>query len=122
MGYCVSAAAAIALQSLGLEGLSRGFTLGQGVLLLLLLAPLSREYAANVSFQFLSAVRAYPTLLLAGFLCPLALWCDKFVFWFNPPTSNAVFGLLRASPIYARRIPGLSLDHSGHDGVSDADG
>ena len=100
VGYCVSAAAAVALQPLGLQGLLAGFTLGQGVLLLLLLAPLSRDYAANVSFKFLSAARLYPTLLLTGFLWPLALWCDKFVFWFNPPTSDAVFGVLRASPIY----------------------
>jgi uncharacterized membrane protein len=100
VGYSVSAVAAIALQSLGLEGLLAGFTLGQGVLLFLLLAPLSRDYAGNVSFQFLSAARLYPALLLTGLLWPLALWCDKFVFWFNPPTSEAVFGVLRASPIY----------------------
>jgi len=99
-GYCLSAGAAVALQSFGVEGLLAGFALGQGVLLFLLLTPLRRQYAADVSFQFLSSARLYPTLLLTGLLYPLALWCDKFIFWFNPPTSDAVFGVLRTSPIY----------------------
>jgi uncharacterized membrane protein len=100
IGYCLSVGVALALQDFGLEGLLAGFTLGQGVLLFLLLAPSRTQYAAAVSFEFLSSTRLYPSLLLTGLLYPLALWCDKFIFWFTPSTSDAVYGPLRASPIY----------------------
>lgn len=100
LGYCLSAVSAIALQNLGLEGLLVGFMVGQGVLLFVLLTSIKSDSAASVSFDFFLSARLYPTLLLTGLLYPAALWCDKVLFWYNPLTSDPVFGVLRASPIY----------------------
>ena len=40
------------------------------------------------------------SLLLTGLCYNLGIWIDKFIFWFNPTTSEAVIGPLRASILY----------------------
>ena len=42
----------------------------------------------------------YPSLMAIGLLYNLGIWADKFMFWYFPPTSQAIIGGLRASLIY----------------------
>ncbi|MCY1425381.1 putative exopolysaccharide Exporter (EPS-E) [compost metagenome] len=42
----------------------------------------------------------FVSLLLTGLCYNLGIWIDKFIFWFNPATSDAVIGPLRASILY----------------------
>lgn len=102
LGYGLGVALALLLRPLGTEGLLGGFVLGQMVLLLGMMMLILRDYPALqfVSFDFLAPRKLYFSLVLVGFFYNLGIWLDKFMFWFFTPTSIAVVGPLRASPIY----------------------
>ena len=102
MGYGLTVGAALGLRSLGLAGLLTGFVIGQAALLFSLLALLAHAFPAPrlLAFDFLSAHRLYPSLMLTGACYSLALWVDKFVFWADPLAGASVIGPLRVSPIY----------------------
>lgn len=104
IGYAVSVLAALALLKLGLglEGLIAGFVLGQAVLLAGMLGLIFREFPAAtfMSFEFFRRDQHFRSLMWIGFAYNLAIWIDKLLFWFYPPTSQAVIGPLRASLIY----------------------
>ncbi len=111
--------AALLLRPWGLPGLLLGFLLGHAVLLFILLALVMRSYPGQglVAFGFLSLKQIYPILALTGFVYNLAIWSDKFIFWYNSDTSEAIIGPLRASFIYdipiflsyLSIVPGMSV-------------
>ena len=101
-GYALTVAAALMLNRFGLEGLMGGFVIGQALLLTGMTTLILRNYPAQkfISFEFFDRTLMYPTLLVIGFLYNLGVWIDKFFFWYNLDTSQAIIGPLRASVIY----------------------
>ncbi|MFX5521892.1 exopolysaccharide Pel transporter PelG, partial [Acinetobacter baumannii] len=53
-----------------------------------------------IAFDFAERKLLYPSLVLVGLLYNVAIWADKFMFWYFPPTSEPIIGGLRASLIY----------------------
>ncbi|MCS7101238.1 MAG: exopolysaccharide Pel transporter PelG [Burkholderiaceae bacterium] len=102
LGYGVSVLAALLLARWGLSGLMAGFALGQAVLLAGMLGLIIREFPADtfMAFEFFRRDRHFRSLMVAGAAYNLAIWLDKFMFWFTPATSQAIIGPLRASVIY----------------------
>ncbi len=102
IGYSLSTMIALSLMSYGLEGLLFGFVSGQALLLFMLLWLVIRDYPAPnlLAFEFLDRRKCFYSLAATGVLLNMGIWADKFLFWFNPVTSEAVIGPLRASFIY----------------------
>ncbi len=102
LGYGITVLAAIELGKFGLEGLLSGFVLGQAVLLFMLLVVVFRTYSSVkfIAFDFLRRSQIFPSLAITGLVYNVAIWADKFIFWFNPQTSVAIIPPLRASHIY----------------------
>ncbi|MDX1253201.1 MAG: exopolysaccharide Pel transporter PelG [Gammaproteobacteria bacterium] len=102
IGYAVTVAGALLLRPFGLEGLLMGFLWGHATLFFLMLALLLRHYPGDrlIAFDFLQRRQVFYSLAATGFFYNLGLWADKFVFWFNPLTSEPIIGPLRASIIY----------------------
>ena len=110
---------ALLLRHYGVVGLLFGFLFGHAVLLFLLMSMVMRRYPAQVliDFGFLDREKIYPTLFLTGLGYNLAIWADKFLFWYNPATSEPIIGPLRASVIYdipiflsyLSIVPGMSV-------------
>lgn len=101
-GYGLTLVAGLALRPYGLEGLLGGFVVGQGLLFFLLLALILHDFPGErlFAFELRHGSRTHRSLIATGFFYNLGIWADKFVFWYNPDTSEAVIGPLRASPIY----------------------
>lgn len=101
-GYTTSVCAALILRPYGLEGLMAGYVFGQTLLFAGMQALITREFPCErfISFELLNRKTLYPTLMAIGFLYNVGVWIDKSIFWFYPPTSQAVIGPLRASLIY----------------------
>ena len=72
-------------QTRGTEGYLAGYTLGQVFIFLFLSVRIAVEFRTNlgISFDFLRHLRLYPSLVFVGFGYNLAIWVDKFVFWFG---------------------------------------
>jgi uncharacterized membrane protein len=103
LSYALVVLLALALRPYGLEGLLAGFVIGNLVLLAGMWMLVLREFGhegALVDFAFARKELAYPTLMAIGCLYNLAVWIDKFIFWYFPPTSQPIVGALRASLIY----------------------
>lgn len=102
VGYGVSVLAALGLARLGLAGMLAGFVLGQAVLLAGMIALVVREFPTQrfMSFEFFRRDQHFRSLMAVGLAYNLGLWIDKLMFWFWPPTSEAIIGPLRASLIY----------------------
>ena len=110
---------ALLLRRFGYTGLLLGFLLGHAVLMFVLLGLVMRSYPGRglVSFDFLKRERFYISLFLVGLMYNMAIWADKFVFWYNPATSDSVIGPLRDSLIYdipiflsyISIVPGMSV-------------
>lgn len=101
--YALIVVLALLLRPLGLEGLLGGFVFGNLVLLGGMWLLTVHDFAGPgpvLRFEFLRPELAYPTLMAIGFLYNLAVWADKFMFWYFPPTSEPVIGHFRASLIY----------------------
>ena len=101
-GYSLGIVVALAASSWALNGLLLGVLIGHGYLLFSFLHHIVREYPGRslLKFDFLRNRRNFYTLFAVGTLYYLAVWVDKFIFWFVPVTSEAVIGPLRASIIY----------------------
>ncbi|MFN3869921.1 MAG: exopolysaccharide Pel transporter PelG [Aquificaceae bacterium] len=86
----------------GLKGLMFSFFLSQSLLFLMLLSYYIYNNLSDkiVEFDFLNKNRIFPSLIFAGFFYNLAIWVDKFVFWFNKETSIQALGPLRYSIVY----------------------
>jgi len=71
---------------MGKDGYLVGFAAGQVVIFMVLTLRVALEFPSSipVSFEFLRNCRTFPSLVLIGFFYNLAIWIDKFVFWFSP--------------------------------------
>lgn len=101
--YALIVALSLLLRPLGLEGLLGGFVFGNLVLLAGMWALTVHDFAGPGPFLRFDCLRpelAYPTLMAIGVLYNLAVWADKFMFWYFPPTSEPIIGSFRASLIY----------------------
>ena len=101
-GYSIGIVVALAASSWALNGLLLGVLIGHGYLLFSFLHHIVREYPGRslLKFDFLRNRSNFYILLAVGTFYYLAVWVDKFIFWFVPVTSEAVIGPLRASIIY----------------------
>ncbi|MBA4142098.1 MAG: exopolysaccharide Pel transporter PelG [Nitrosospira sp.] len=102
LGYGITVWAAMELGAYGLEGLLSGFVVGHALLLFVLLVVVFRAYSSDklIAFDFLRRSQIFPSLAITGLLYNVAIWADKFIFWFNPLTSIEIISPLRGSPIY----------------------
>lgn len=102
LGYGITVLTAIELSVYQLEGLLAGFVLGHSVLLFLLLVIVFRAYPKKklIAFDFLDLKQIFPSLAITGLLYNLAIWVDKFIFWFNHQTSTEIISPLRGSELY----------------------
>jgi uncharacterized membrane protein len=102
IGYAVTFIACLALAPYGETGLLSGFVIGQAALLFCALRVLAHQMPAQreVSFQFAKRRSVFLELGVVGFFYNLGIWVDKLIFWWNPLTSRAVLGPLRASEVY----------------------
>lgn len=118
-GYALMVTSAYLLRFLEMDGLLLALLIGHSSLLFIFLYDILREYPAErlVAFDFLDRRQVFVSLLATGFCYNLGIWIDKFIFWYNPATSMAVIGPLRASifydlPIflaYLSIIPGMAV-------------
>jgi polysaccharide biosynthesis protein PelG len=102
IGYSTSVLFALLFRDYGLVGLLGGFWIGQVILLLGMMGLAIRTYPSDsfISFDFLKKGKMFKVLIWVGVLYNTAVWIDKIMFWFFIPTSEAIIGPLRASPIY----------------------
>ncbi|GJL63730.1 MAG: pellicle/biofilm biosynthesis Wzx-like polysaccharide transporter PelG [Nitrospirales bacterium] len=102
LGYGLTIGAALAMRSFGLEGLLFGFFIGQFFILVGMLGLTVRNYSSDtlLAWDFLKKGRMYVSLIWLGLVYNLAIWIDKFLFWFYPETSQLIIGPIRNSPIY----------------------
>jgi uncharacterized membrane protein len=102
LGYSLMLLCAWLLRGFELAGLLLALLIGHASLLFLFLYDILREYQGDrlVAFDFLDRRQIFLSLLFTGLFYNLGVWVDKFIFWFNPGTSHAVVGPLRASLLY----------------------
>lgn len=102
IGYVLTIIFSLLLRIYGIEGLLGGFLLGQSTMLYLMLGIIVYEHSANslISFDFLDKNKAFYSLSAISIIYNLGVWVDKFIFWFNPVTSEIIIGPLRSSIIY----------------------
>lgn len=102
LGYGVSVLTALLLFRWGLTGMIAGFALGQAILLAGMLGLIIREFPAErfMSFEYFRRDQHFKSLMWTGLAYNVAIWLDKFMFWFYAPTSQPIVGPLRASLIY----------------------
>ena len=101
-GYALGIIVALLASQWDLSGLLLGVLTGHSFLLFSFLHQIVREYPGDglLKFDFLNNRKSFYSLFAVGTLYYLAVWIDKFIFWFVPYTSEAVIGPLRASIIY----------------------
>ena len=101
-GYASIVILAYPLRYWGTEGLLLAFLLGHTGLTFSLLYLILQEFRSTefMRLDFLRLSMIHPILIPIGFLFNVGVWIDKWIFWFNPNTSDAVNGVLRASIIY----------------------
>ena len=117
--YIVLVSLAYSLRHFGLEAFMYSFLLGQLILWFMLMVALYKNYPTNtiISFHFLKKGSVHRILILIGFIFNLAVWVDKFIFWYSPSTSYQVIGPFRGSwfydlPIfiaYLCSVPGMAV-------------
>lgn len=100
-GICIGASYGLARVG-GLTGAMMGFLAGQFVLFALLAIQVLREFGkgAGPKFEFMGAFRRFPDLMLCGLFYNLAIWADKFLFWWFSQSSVRIAGALRAALDY----------------------
>lgn len=87
IGLSVSFFLAIFLgNKFGLNGLLHGYTVGQIILLMILMANIYIDFKSDAkpNLEVLSYVKEMPLLILIGLLYNMGIWADKIVFWFGP--------------------------------------
>lgn len=102
-GSCISIVAGYLLgKKMGLLGLLTGFTMGQVLLLSLLILQIFTEfeYRKQIEFHFLRYFRQYPSLVLIATFYNFGIWADKIVFWFSRSTGERIHAFLHASTVY----------------------
>jgi uncharacterized membrane protein len=119
LGYSLTVAGSLGLARFGIAGYMAGFAIGQAVMLFSMLALVIRHYPSEqlIAFQFLNRKKIFPSLALAGIALNGCIWADKFVFWGDPSTSEALMGPIRYSVVYdvpiflayASVVPGMAV-------------
>lgn len=101
-GYLLMIGSALVLRTWQMDGLLLALLIGHSSLLFMFLFDILREYHSTrlVAFDFLDRSKVFLSLLATGLCYNLGIWADKFLFWFNPATSDEVIGPLRASMLY----------------------
>ena len=101
-GYTLTVGATLALARFGLAGLMAGFCVGHCAMFFAMLAQLGRKVPppSGVTFGFFDRKKAFFDLAVIGFLFNVAVWGDKFVFWWHPITATRLFGPIRGSIVY----------------------
>ncbi len=102
VGSMVSISAGVLLGNyFGLEGIMAGFTAGQLIIAFWLVARIIIEFPSNVNFDFgfFAYYAKHYELLIIGFFYNLAIWIDKFIFWFGD-TGEHISGLFYTFKIY----------------------
>ncbi len=102
IGYGLIVVFGLMLKQFGVDGYLLGFLLGHAVIFLILSMAIYRAYPAVklIEFEFLEPSKRYYSLMLTSLFFNLAIWVDKYLFWFTPSTSESVIGPLRSSPLY----------------------
>ncbi|HDZ57386.1 MAG TPA: histidine kinase [Pseudomonas xinjiangensis] len=102
LGYSLMVGSAFVLRAWQMDGLLLALLIGHSSLLFLFLFDILREYQSDrlIAFDFLDRSKVFLSLLATGLCYNLGIWVDKFIFWFNPATSDQVIGPLRASMLY----------------------
>lgn len=101
-GYSIFVVLSVILSVYGLDGLMFSFFIGQSVLFVMLLSYFTLLHYSDrlLEFDFLNHEKIYISLIFTGFFYNLAIWVDKFVFWFMQQTSTPILGPLRYSIVY----------------------
>ncbi len=103
-GYATTVCLSIILIPYGINGLLGGLLAGHAMLLFSMLTVVIPEHPVTntntVRADFLKRKQIFPILIFIGLFYNFGIWIDKFMFWYNPGTSEAVIGPLRASLIY----------------------
>jgi polysaccharide biosynthesis protein PelG len=103
---------------LGAEGFLLGYLLGQTIIFFWLLSKLLIEFPVSGLWNkdLFRYFREYWDLIVIGFVYNLAIWSDKFIFWFAPD-SRLIVPWFRAHDFYDGAlffsyltiVPGLAL-------------
>jgi uncharacterized membrane protein len=102
-GSFVSVAAGYYLGGrIGLMGLLSGFTIGQVLLMVLLVVQIFTEfdYRNRMEFYFLAYFKKFTGLAFIATFYNFGIWVDKFVFWFSGGTGEHIHAFLYASTVY----------------------
>jgi len=86
-GFLWSFAAAISMgYYMSIDGYILGFTVGQVLVLLLLMERVGREFTLGRDriFEFTRYFRKFPPLVWAAMLYNLGFWMDKILIWYSP--------------------------------------
>lgn len=103
ISYALIVVLALPLRHWGLEGLLASFVTGHILLvagmwsLVLNSFPLGKRW---IAFDFTKRSMIFSSLIVVGLFYNMAIWADKIMFWYFPPTSQQIIGGLRASLIY----------------------
>lgn len=102
LGYSIAVFSAIVLHGSELNGLLTGFLLGHFTLFVGMMMLIIRSYPSDrfIEFDFLRKKRMFISLIWTGFFFNLAVWIDKYIFWYTPSTGNNVIGPFNSSLIY----------------------
>ncbi len=102
LGYAVICVGSYFLRKHGLNELLICFLVGQFLLLALLTLTMGYHYPSTrlLDFTFLRRTKSMPWLIAAGVFYNLAIWVDKYLFWFHSQTGTPMIGLLNMSYIY----------------------
>ncbi len=103
VGYAVGVAAAYLLTARhGVTGTMLGFLAGHLVLFLMLVGAVYAEFGRGRGslLTFTRSFLRFPELMLCGLFYNLAMWIDKFLFWWFSQSSIQISGSLHAAPDY----------------------
>ncbi len=103
IGYGLAVAASYYLaKQYGVTGAMLGFLGGHFMLFATLAISVYREFGSGMGdrFEFIGAFRRFPELMLCGLFYNLAIWIDKFLFWWFSTSNIQIAGALYAAPDY----------------------
>ncbi len=110
-GYAASCVLAyLSAKVYGEDAIILGFAAGHGVLFVLLMLCLHREFGAGGhsstanAWDFLGYFFRFPMLMACGFFYNLGIWADKLMFWWFAESRQNISGSLYAAPIYDTAI------------------
>lgn len=106
LGFVISFSLSILLgfflSSYGVVGLLASFLAGQFLLFMFLIYIIYRYFPSDdiLNYDFFNLRRTKISLFFTGFFYNIAIWIDKFIFWYHPLTGSKVIEGLHASTVY----------------------